>query len=100
MTKGDPLHFAFWWREWEEYEKGKFQKKVCLSMSFYIISTYMMLKGMFQNLLVMYTLAHTHFVKYGDDIPSQFNEDNKPVAAIILSLQAASTTSTAYLSNT
>ena len=54
---------------------------------------------MFQNPLIMYTLAHAHFVEYGDKIPSQLNEDNKPVGAIILSLQAVSTTSTAYLSN-
>ena len=33
-TKGDPPHFAFWWREWEEYEEGKVRKKVCLSISF------------------------------------------------------------------
>ena len=45
----------------------------------------MILKGMFQNPLIMYTLAHAHFVKYGNDIPSQFNDDNKPVGAIILS---------------
>ena len=53
---------------------------------------------MFQNPLIMYTLAHAHFVEYGNDIPSQFNDENKPVGAIILSLQAVSTTS--YLSNT
>ena len=63
-------------------------------MAFYIISTYTILKGMFQNPLIMYTLAHAHFVEYGDDIPSQLNEDNKPVGAIILSLQAVSTTFT------
>jgi hypothetical protein len=48
----------------------------------------------------MYTLAHAHFIEYGDDIPSQLNEDNKPVGAIILSLQAISTTSAAYRANT
>ena len=93
-TKGDPLHFAFWWREWEECKDGKVQKKVCSSMAFYIISTYMILKGMFQNPLIMYPLVHAHFVEYGDDIPSQLNEDNKPVGTIILSLQAVSTTLT------
>ena len=93
-TKGDPPHFAFWWREWEECEEGKVRKKVRLSMVFFIVSTYMISKGMFQNPLIMYTLAHAHFVEYGDDIPSQLNEDNNPVGAIILSLPAVSTTLT------
>ena len=65
----------------------------------YIISIYMISKGMFQNPLIMYTLAHAHLVEYGNNIPSQLNDDNKPIGAIILSLQAVSTKSTAYLSN-
>ena len=45
---------------------------------------------MFQNPLIMCTLAHAHFVEYGDDIPSGFglDDDMKPVGALILSLQA------------
>ena len=45
---------------------------------------------MFQNPLIMYTLVHTLFVEYGDDIPSGFelDDDIKPVGALILSLQA------------
>ena len=45
---------------------------------------------MFQNPLIMYTLAHAHFVEYGNDIPTgiELDDDMKPVGALILSLQA------------
>lgn len=45
---------------------------------------------MFQNALIMYTLAHAHFVEYGNDIPTGIglDDDMKPVGALILSLQA------------
>ena len=51
------------------------------------------LKGMFQNSLIMYTLAHAHFVEYGNDLPagSELEDDMKPIGALILSLQAVST---------
>ena len=40
----------------------------------------------------MYTLAHAHFVEYGNDLPaiSELQNDMKPVGALILSLQAVS----------
>ena len=46
---------------------------------------------MFQNALIMYTLAHAHFVEYGNDIPTGIglDDDMKPVGALILSLQAS-----------
>lgn len=45
---------------------------------------------MFQNALIMCTLAHAHFVEYGNNIPTSFELDNdmKPTGALILSLQA------------
>ena len=45
---------------------------------------------MFQNPLIMYMLAHAHFVKYGDDIPTgiELNDDMKPMGTLVLSLQA------------
>ena len=47
---------------------------------------------MFQNPLIMYTLAHAHFVEYGNDLPasSELQGDTKPIGALILSLQAVS----------
>ena len=41
----------------------------------------------------MYTLAHAHFVEYGNDLPagSELQDDMKPIGALILSLQAVST---------
>lgn len=47
---------------------------------------------MFQNPLIMYTLAHAHFVEYGNDLPasSELQDDMKPIGALILSLQAVS----------
>ena len=49
---------------------------------------------MFQNPLIMYTLAHAHFVEYGNNLPAssdlQLEDSDKPVGALILSLQAVS----------
>jgi hypothetical protein len=39
----------------------------------------------------MYTLAHAHFVEYGDNLPASSEVEDKPVGALILSLQAVST---------
>ena len=45
---------------------------------------------MFQNPLIMYTLAHAHFVEYGDDIPTgiELDDDMKPMGTLVLSLKA------------
>ena len=39
----------------------------------------------------MYTLAHAHFLEYGNDLPASSELQDKPVGALILSLQAVST---------
>jgi hypothetical protein len=43
------------------------------------------LKGM---VVRRYLLGHAHFVEYGNDVPTSFDNDMKPVGALILSLQA------------
>ncbi|KJA20449.1 hypothetical protein HYPSUDRAFT_203766 [Hypholoma sublateritium FD-334 SS-4] len=70
--KGTPPHCPFWWREWTEDDNNIIRKK-----------------GMFQNELILYTLSHAHLIKY-DDIPNPDNleDDEKPVGALILALQA------------
>ena len=56
----------------------------------YMLTPTWPLKGMFQNPLIMYTLAHAHFIEYGNDLPeiSKLQNDMKPVGTLILSLQA------------
>lgn len=44
---------------------------------------------MFQNEIILYTLSHAHLIEY-DDVPNpdDLEDDEKPVGALILALQA------------
>ena len=48
------------------------------------------MEGDVSESLIMYMLAHAHFIEYGNDIPTgiELNNDMKPVGALVLSLQA------------
>ena len=92
--KGDPPHCPFWWREWAEADQGKNSEKGALSIHHYHIDTGT-IEGDVSESPYQYTLAHAHFVEYGNNLPVssdlQLENLDKPCwRTYILSLQAVS----------